>query len=389
MQDFSIKNIFGLMSAHCAGMVDLVALPIWIGVLVSFYHFDFQNAGLLVTLFLLGVTLASCIFSPKFNRLQIRKWVIAGYGCAFLIFLLCFFQTSFLLFVALHFLAGMSVGTSLSLTHGTVGKSRNPHRLFALLGMALGVFSIVFMAGATQILQHYRGAYFFLVLALVMGCASVATFIFFPKNIISNTLTDHIHKTVGKLSLNTWLVIFGVSLLSMTQALVLSFFERVGTFRGFSAKQIATALVVYTIVSLIPAPVAAFLQKRVNKFVVICFGPVLQAISALCIYQTHQFIVFTIFGSCMIFSILFIHTFAFGLLAELDPSGRAVSATPAMLMFGSAVGPLMGGALVKFWGFEAIGYMAVVLVALQIILFNISRLRSKATEQQILVNDSV
>lgn len=388
MQDFRVKNIFGLMSAHCAGMVDLVALPIWIGVLVSFYHFDFQNAGLLVTLFLVGVTLASCIFSPKFNRLQIRKWVIAGYGCAFLIFLLCFFQTSFLLFVGLHFIAGLSVGTSLSLTHGTVGKSRNPHRLFALLGMALGFFSIVFMAGTTQILQHHSGAYFFLVLALVMGCASVATFIFFPKG-ISNPLTDHIHKTVDKLSLNTWLVIFGVSLLSMTQALVLSFFERVGAFRGFSAKQIATALVVYTVVSLIPSPLAAFLQKRVNKFLVICFGPLLQAISALCIYQTNQFLVFTIFGSCMIFSILFIHTFAFGLLAELDPSGRAASATPAMLMFGSAIGPLLGGVLVKFWGFEAIGYMAVVLVILQIIFFNVSRLRNKVIKQQILVNNSV
>lgn len=388
MQDFKIKNIFGLMSAHCAGMIDLVALPIWIGVLVSFYHFDFQNAGLLVTLFLLGVTLASCIFSPKFNRLKVRKFVIAGYSSAFFIFLLCFYQTSFLLFVMLHFIAGMSVGTSLSLTHGTVGKSQNPHRLFALLGIALGIFSIGFMAVTTQTLQQHNGSYLFLILALVMGGACVSTFIFFPKN-ISNMITGEIQNKTSKLSSNTWLVIFGVSLLSMTQALVISFFERVGAFRGFSAKQVATALLIYTVVSLLPAPIAVFLQGRVNKFLIICCGPLLQAISAVCIYQTHQFMVFTIFGSCMIFTILFIHTFAFGLLAELDPSGRAVSATPAMLMFGSAIGPLLGGVLVKFWGFEAIGYMAVVLVMLQMSFFNIARRRKKALRQPILMNESI
>ena len=39
-----------LMVAHCAGMVDLVALPVWVGTLISAYKFDPQQAGGLVTL---------------------------------------------------------------------------------------------------------------------------------------------------------------------------------------------------------------------------------------------------------------------------------------------------------------------------------------------------
>lgn len=35
-----------LMVAHCAGMVDLVALPVWVGVLDSRDGFDPQQAGL-------------------------------------------------------------------------------------------------------------------------------------------------------------------------------------------------------------------------------------------------------------------------------------------------------------------------------------------------------
>ena len=34
-----------LMVAHCAGMVDLVALPVWVGTLISHYRFDPQQAG--------------------------------------------------------------------------------------------------------------------------------------------------------------------------------------------------------------------------------------------------------------------------------------------------------------------------------------------------------
>ena len=75
----------------------------------------------------------------------------------------------------------------------------------------------------------------------------------------------------------------------------------------------------------------------------------------------------------MAFTILFTHTFAFGLLARLDPSGRAVAGTPAMLMVGAAVAPFIGGTLVKFIGFEAIGYAACVLVAIELLMFNLTR----------------
>lgn len=55
--------------AHCASMLDTVALPVWIGALVGHYAFDPQQAGLLVTLFLGGVVLASLILAPRLHRL--------------------------------------------------------------------------------------------------------------------------------------------------------------------------------------------------------------------------------------------------------------------------------------------------------------------------------
>jgi len=53
-----------LMVAHCAGMVDLVALPVWVGTLIGAYRLDPQKAGLLATLFLAGAVLSS-VFSRR------------------------------------------------------------------------------------------------------------------------------------------------------------------------------------------------------------------------------------------------------------------------------------------------------------------------------------
>jgi hypothetical protein len=43
-----------LMLCHSAGMVDLVALPVWVGTLAQHYGFDLEHAGMIVTAFLMG-----------------------------------------------------------------------------------------------------------------------------------------------------------------------------------------------------------------------------------------------------------------------------------------------------------------------------------------------
>jgi hypothetical protein len=53
------------------------------------------------------------------------------------------------------------------------------------------------------------------------------------------------------------------------------------------------------------------------------------------------------------------HTFLFGLIARLDPSGRALAATPAMMMTGSAIGPALAGTVAMRAGFGGQALLAV------------------------------
>ena len=121
---------------------------------------------------------------------------------------------------------------------------------------------------------------------------------------------------------------------------------------------------------LFPAPLAALLEKRLPGFAVVQAGP---AVQALAITSTTAFPLWAPAAAVIVAVQIFTHTFAFGLLARLDVSGRAVSSTPAMLMIGSALGPFIGGALGQNLGFGALGLAAVVVALLAILCFRQAR----------------
>jgi hypothetical protein len=74
------RGRFVLMIAHCAGMVDLVSLSVWVGALTARYGFDPQRAGGLPTLFLTGAVLASLLIAPRIQRLPERRAAGIGFG---------------------------------------------------------------------------------------------------------------------------------------------------------------------------------------------------------------------------------------------------------------------------------------------------------------------
>lgn len=370
----SKRGLLALMVAHCAGMIDLVALPVWVGTLVAHYRFDPQQAGGLVTLFLIGAALASVLFAPRFTGIPARTAALAGFTVGALAFTLSANSTHFAVLAVLHFGGGLAAGTALSFTHGTIGRSRNPHRVFALAGLAIGLFGIVFLGVTPGLVQRLGGPTLFVAFALVMATAALTTLLFFPAHgRASGTPLPSAARAPAPFRRGVWFAIAGVALLATTQAMTISFFERIGSARDFGLEMVTLALVIYGIVTLFPAPIAALLEKRLQATTVLCTLPVLQAVFALLITHTSSYVLYAAGGALMVFTIIFTHTFAFGLLARLDPSGRAAAGTPAMLMTGAAIGPILGGTLVKFAGFEAIGYAAVVLVALELLMFQLTR----------------
>ena len=131
-----------LLVGHAAGMLDLVSMPLWVGVLIQYRHLSPPEAGLLLTTYMLGVFVTSVSLAPRFDRLPARAIAIGGFIVGALAFLAIIEIDGFAALVPAHFVAGIGAGSALSMVHGTISRSVRPHRLFAIVNFGVAIFSL-------------------------------------------------------------------------------------------------------------------------------------------------------------------------------------------------------------------------------------------------------
>ncbi|OOO33516.1 UNVERIFIED_ORG: hypothetical protein BTE55_09640 [Rhizobium sophorae] len=351
-----------LSVGHMAGMIDLAALPLWIGSLMKFYGLAAPQAGLTVTAFLAAVVVSSVIFAPMFSRLKHRLFACLGYcvaGCAFLAASwLPVSPDGLASFILLHAVAGLGAGAALSVTHGTMGRSANPHRLFGIANVAMGILAVIMFATLPGIIAAYGGQSIFRAFALTMAFGAVVALLFFPDVPLADMLTSgKSAATVKKpLAKTAWLTIGTIVCIALNQAMVFAFVERIGDMRSFGEGAVQNVLIVTGFVNLLPGILAALLQKKFAPVNVGISGPILQAIFALSLTGATTYAFFAVPATLYVALVIFTHTFMFGLLSRVDETGRAVAATPAMMMIGSAAGPALGGFVVATIGYPGLGW---------------------------------
>lgn len=362
------RIVAALVIGHVAGMIDLVALPIWIDALVFGFGYSPAQAGALPTSFLIGVVVASFVLSRRLEAVHGRSIAPLGYLLASLCLGAIPLVPSLGARLALHGLGGLGVGVALSMVHRTMGRTENPHRAFAYAGMALGVFSIVFLGVVPQLVSAIGPAGFFRATATMMLIAALATALFLP----AGARPENVARLHARHAPRVRLAISGVTGMALIQGMVFGFVVQAGVAKGFAQDQIKIVLVVLGFINLVPPILAAALEKRLPALLVARIGALAQSALALCIMLAAGFGGYAVpavfFSAVMIFT----HTFVFGFLAHEDPSGRAVTATPAMLMTGSAIAPFLGGVLVELFGFAAIGIVAMSLGILCFALFTLA-----------------
>jgi predicted MFS family arabinose efflux permease len=345
------RSWFALITGHMAGMIDLAALPVWVGTLIVGYSFLPAQAGGLATLFLIGVVLCNLVVSARFHKMNGRWLAPLGFWIAALAFVAMTQITDFLPLAVLHFVAGVGTGIGISLTHGSMGLSRNPHRIFAIASFGLGILAVVYLGITPQLIAESGPSMLFWVFAGVMGIAALVHTLFFP----SVKPPAVIPNRSAKMSAKVWFLIFGIVCMALNNAMALSFAERAGRDFGFGAEQVQFALITMGILAILPAIIAAFLERKLSVMWVAPIGALLHGGFALLMFSADAFNMFMAPLIFLPFIMIFTHTFLFGHLAKLDTTGRAVAATPAMVMTGSAIGPVLGGTIVQNFGYAQLG----------------------------------
>lgn len=354
-----------LTLAHVVGMIDMVALPLWVGTLMQHYGYSAPQAGMAVTMFLVAAAVTSLLVAPRLNRLP--GWIHAGTGFALgaTAFLVIALQAPLApsAMAWLNSVGGVGIGCALSLTHGRIGRSGNPHRLFATVNIALGVFAIGFLAGVPPLISRFGPQMLFLVFATAMTLSAGACLFHFPATDATPAQT---RSDAERLPRSAWFVIAAITCLTLNQSMVFAFVERIGAARAFGADRVQWVLIALGFVNLLPGALAAVLQRRVSPLAVGLAGPIIQAALAVVLSSATTYPPFAMAAAVYVAVVIFTHTFLFGLLSRLDPSGRTVAATPAMMMLGSCTGPAIGGAVVQAFGHAGLGWVACVVALVSV-----------------------
>ena len=361
----SFSGRLALLFCHCAGMVDLIAMPVWMEILITRYGLGPQRAGALVSIFLLAAVVTSSVLASRFMRRRPKPIAVAGFAIAAAVFAASATTADFGLLCALHVLGGAGVGCGLSMTHGTMGRSADPHRLFGFAGAAAGVFSIVFYGAVAALVARHGGPALFWLLAGVMTVAAGVSALAFPTPdrpaALASAGTRAVTSREAPLSMPVWLAICGVVGMALNQAIASSFLQNIGLAREFGAEHVQAVLIGIGLLALFPGPLALWLRGRLSTRAVLVGGPMVQIVLVMLISHSTLFWPYAIAGALATSVQIFMHTFAFGFIARADASGRAAAATPAMLMTGSAVGPFLAGTLVASHGYESLGYAVAVI----------------------------
>lgn len=370
---YSLGGSLALIICNVGGMVDLVALPLWVGSLMQSRTLDAQQAGMLVTAYILGVFGGSLMVSPRLGTINSRVTATVGFLLGAASFFGLMAVDGLAAMAALHLAAGIGAGWGLSMTHGAMARSLNPHRFFGLGNLGTALFAILFFATVPAALETQGVRALFLVLGGLQTVAAVAAALAFPRHRAASAASGQggeqddragrVTAPVAPLSVRM-LVFLGVACLATTQAMIFGFIERIGVAHGFGGDRIGLVLLVSGFVNLTAPLVAAVLERRLSHLAVsVCAIPLHAACGAAAVLVP-DFLPYAVCAVAFVWLVIFGHIFIFALIATLDPSGRTAASTPAMLMVGAAIGPILGGTLANGFGYDSLAVAGCVLGAL-------------------------
>jgi predicted MFS family arabinose efflux permease len=249
------------------------------------------------------------------------------------------------------------------------------------------VSGLAFLGIAQSLVPVHGGAVLFAMFAALMTIAAIATAVAFPRPpapvdaVDAKDAADANKKArsaaAQPIGSRVWLAIAGLTLMAVSQSTIFSFLERIGSARGFE-ERVQGVLITSALVNLASAALAGALERRILPSRVALCGAVLQATLAAILVFSSGFLPYAFSGILFVTVIIVTHTFVFGWLASNDASGRAVALTPAMVMSGAAIGPLLGGLLVAGFGIPSLGIVALVIAVVAFSCYRLAFTRPSA-----------
>lgn len=338
------------------GLLGFNVLPIAIGTLVDGVGLDEGQAGWIGSLELAGMALSALALAPRISILSLRSLAFGAALVALLAHGLSAAAEGFGAIAVTRFVAGLAQGAIVAVGNSLIATSRDPDRFAARVEILGGIG-----AGALLVALPYAAAVYaqrgvFLAMAgVVIGCLPLLAWV--PRRALAPHHGGGLRVAFGRRAFPVLLAGF---LLTSGESAIWAFLERIGVGAGVASESIGMLLGASTLVGLTGAGLAAWLGARFGRRLPLVLGIAAQALACWAVANSTSAAPYVVATLGYALAFFFVQPYLVGTAAFIDPQGRVVAAYAGVVLIGGGVGPALGGMLVEWHSYPALGWQLVV-----------------------------
>jgi len=360
------------------GNTVLAVQPMIVGGMVDLLHLSPRQAGFVAAGELAGFSLTGVVLLTLVHR--VSRHALASTGVALLccVDVTSCFATTFPQMLPLRFLAGVGSAAAYAIFPVLAASSARPERVFGIVNAASLAYAGLFVWVAPRLLQAWQLPGIFLTMAALALLAS-PTILWTPARHGAPPMARN-RPASGPLSNpNVLILLLVTACLYIGHGAIWAYQERIGVAAGLARSQVGTLLGSSMLIwGVAGSMLATWLGLSIGRVwpQIISFGVSVLA-AALLVSGTGT----TSYGvACALVALSWFYGLPYltGLLAFLDPTGRANIACVLVSTGGAALGPALAAMLVGQSGaYRSIGFMsgACYALCLALVLVSVARLK--------------
>ena len=318
------------------------------------------SAGLVLSVEMLALSVSSALCAKLPRGTPFLPIALAGALTAGLGDLLSILAPDYRLLLASRILCGVGEGATMMVYSASLARFADPERAYGVVNV-VSVLCGAILVYAAPAIGHFTGGRVTFPTLLAWIVLMIPALLLMPR---SERLADSNSGATpaGGPVLSRSIVVIAVAcfLFSVTGAAMWSFYFVIGGRTGLEADAINRAIAVATMLSLIGSLAASVMGSRFGRRVPISLGLVLVAGAIFWITHTQSATVYRLAMAVDLIGIYFLLPLFFGFAAAEDRGGRGAAMIGSAFFAGLAFGPWFGGVIFERFGYESMGWIAVV-----------------------------
>ncbi|WP_232283278.1 MFS transporter [Paraglaciecola sp. T6c] len=347
-----------MISCHVAGLFFLPMMPLVMGAFVSDFSAQTLSLGSIASIQLTTTALGAFSFTIIGARTSCRRIVLAAIASELLLNAATLVSSSFSELIVLRGASGFAQGHLLAAAGACAALSRRTEKTFAFYNATLAIFAVVFLFVGALVVPLFGHAGVFVLFVVVDTLALAFIYFGLPDFTLQARQASSSARATPLTRAGTYafiaLILFGVAL-SGTQ----TFIERLGYWHGAALNVIATSLGWGWCIAIVAPFLLIWLIGRCKDNLVLLL-PAYTLIVGLTIILSLMQTTFIYLVAVALFTplIMFIEPLQFGVLGQLDDTGRLAALGPGAISIGSGLGPLILSSVVNAFGLISVGITA-------------------------------